>query len=101
MAETPKPMPVVRTFLTDLPTVTATAASALVNRRANAVLDSWRSVLEVREPTDLVAAQLAYWRRLVDDYQDAYAAGLSQLTAPCPAPEPAAPAAVAEVVQSA
>jgi hypothetical protein len=85
MAESSKPLPIVRTFLTDMPAVTTTAALTLVERRAAALADTCRSVLEVRQPTELLAVQMNYWSQLLDDYQDAYAQGLAQLAAPTPA----------------
>lgn len=85
MAVTSQPSPIVRTFLTDMPAVTAKASLTLLSKRSAAVTDFWRSFVEIRQPTELMAVQMGYWSQLVDDYQDAFSQGLSQLTAPAPA----------------
>jgi len=84
MAETAKPSPMVRTFLTDLPAATAKASMALMNKRSTALADYWRSLAGVRQPDQLLELQMDYWTQLVDDYQEAFTQGMSQLTAPAP-----------------
>ena len=85
MAETMQQPTVVRTFLTDMPAVTAKASLTLLSKRSAAVTDFWRSVAEIRQPTELMAVQLGYWTQLVDDYQEAFTEGCSEITAPAPA----------------
>ena len=80
MADTIQPMPMPRSFMTDMPAATMSAGMALLSRRSAAIADFWRSCSEVRQPTELMAVQLNYWTQLVDDYQEAIAEGLAQMS---------------------
>jgi hypothetical protein len=80
MAEAMNPIPIPRSFMTDMPTATMHASLALMSRRSNALADFWRSCAEVRQPAELMAVQLNYWTQLVDDYQEALNEGLSQIS---------------------
>jgi hypothetical protein len=80
------PTPIVRTFLTDIPAATAQASLSLMSKRGEALAELLRSLTEVRQPGELLAVQAEYWSHLLEDYQDAFREGLSQLTAPVPAP---------------
>lgn len=88
MADANNPLHIPRSFMTDMPVATVNVGLALVTRRSSALADFWRSCAEVREPTELMAVQMSYWTKLVDDYQEALNEGISQI-APAPAPEPA------------
>lgn len=79
MADNIQPMPMPRTFMTDLPAATMSAGMTLLSRRSAALADFWRSCAEVRQPTELMAVQLNFWTQLVDDYQEALSQGLSQV----------------------
>lgn len=79
MAESTPIAPIRRSFLTEAPAASVNVGLALISRRSDAIADFWRSYSEVREPSDLVAVQLHYWTQLVDDYQDAFAEGLSKV----------------------
>jgi hypothetical protein len=92
MAEVVYPAFPPRSFLTDMPKVTVSIGLGLATRRSNAIADFWRSYAEVRQPTELMAVQLSFWRQLVDDYQEAVAEGMSELSS---APAKAPPEAVA------
>jgi hypothetical protein len=93
MPDSINPTQIPRSFMTDMPMVTANAGLALMNRRTNAIADFWRSCAEIRQPTELVAVQLSYWTQLVDDYQGALNESLSQIaTAAQAPPEPASAA---------
>jgi len=69
-----------RSFLADMPVATVNASFALMSRRSNAIADFWRSCAEVRQPAELMAVQLNYWTQLVDDYQEAFAESMNQLS---------------------
>ena len=88
-------LPIPRSFLADAPTATVNVGLALMSRRSNAIADFWRSCAEIREPTDLMAVQLNYWSHLVDDYQEAISAGLSQIAPPAAGAPEASPVASA------
>jgi hypothetical protein len=94
MAEPDKIPPIPRSFLQDVPVTTVNVGLALVSRRSSAIADFWRSCVEVRQPTDLVALQFSYWSQMMDDYQEALQEGFSQLT-PESADKSAPPQAVA------
>jgi hypothetical protein len=83
-----RPAPVVRTFITDMPLAASQAGLALISRRSVRLSEVWRSLMAVRQPTELLAVQLDYWIGLADDYATALTAGLSELTAPAPCPKP-------------
>lgn len=88
MADSIQPPRMPRSFLTDAPAATMSASMTLMSRRSAALADFWRSCAEVRQPTELMAVQLNYWTQLVDDYQEAFTQGLSQMgMAPPPAAE--------------
>jgi hypothetical protein len=80
MAETVTPIPIPRSFMTDMPAATMHAGLALMSRRSSALADFWRSCAEVRQPAELMAVQLNFWTQLVDDYQEALNEGLSQIS---------------------
>lgn len=80
MAETTQPLPIPRTFMTDMPAATMNAGMTLLSRRSAALADFWRSCAEVRQPSELMAVQLNFWTQLVDDYQEALAQGFSQMS---------------------
>jgi hypothetical protein len=79
MADSIQPTRIPRSFMTDAPAATMTASMTLLSRRSAALADFWRSCAEVRQPTELMAVQLNYWTQLVDDYQEAFTQGLSQM----------------------
>lgn len=79
MADITQPARMPRSFLTDVPAATMTASLALLSRRSSALAEFWRNCAEVRQPAELMAVQLNYWTRLVDDYQEAMAESFSQI----------------------
>jgi hypothetical protein len=81
MAEAISPMPIPRSFMSDMPATSMQVGLSLMTRRSNALADFWRSCAEVREPADLMAVQLNFWTQLVDDYQEALNESLSQISA--------------------
>ena len=88
MADTTTPSPIPRSFMTDMPAATVNVGLALMSRRTNAIADLWRTCAEIRQPTELMAVQLNYWTQLVDDYQEAFNEGLSQMSAAPSQPQP-------------
>jgi len=99
MADMTQPAHMPRSFMTDVPAATMTASLALLSRRSSALAEFWRNCAEVRQPAELMAVQLNYWTRLVDDYQEAMAEGFSQIAtaaeeaAPAPSTRPASASA--------
>lgn len=95
MAETPEraPIEMARSFLADIPTASLNVGMALMSRRTNAVAEFWRSFAEVRQPTELMAVQLGFWRQMFEDYREALSEGMSQLGGgqPEPTARPAPP----------
>lgn len=89
MADSSNPTPIPRSFMTDMPAATVNVGLALMSRRSSALADLWRSCAEIRQPTELMAVQLSYWTQLVDDYQEAFNEGISQLSAAPEAPQEA------------
>lgn len=89
MAQAINPARIPRSFMTDMPVASVNVGLALMNRRSSAIADFWRSCAEIREPSELVAAQMNYWTQLVDDYQEALNEGISQI-APASAAGPEA-----------
>jgi hypothetical protein len=93
MAEIPASAAFPPGLVTAGPIAAMTASLNLLNRRTGALAEFWRSCADVREPSELMALQLNYWTRLVDDYQEALSAGLTQAAATATvadAPQPAA-----------
>lgn len=93
----PRAVQIPRSFLADMPAATMNVGLALMSRRSNAIADFWRTLAEVRQPTELMAVQLNYLTHMVDDYQEAFSEGLSQLSAQASGPGQAARAAPAQV----
>jgi hypothetical protein len=94
MAEVVYPAFGSRSFLADMPKVTVNIGLGLMTRRSSAIADFWRIYTEVRQPTELMAVQLSFWKQLVDDYQEAVEEGMSQLSS-APAATKAPPEAAA------
>ena len=69
--------PPTASMLADWSTSGLGAGMALMNQRSRALADYWKAVAEAREPAAIVAAQLDYWSRMVEDY----AAAASEATA--------------------
>jgi hypothetical protein len=65
------------TVLTDLSTSALSAGMALMERRSRAMSDYWRTIGAAREPGDLMAVQLGYWRQMTDDYAEAFQASFA------------------------
>ncbi len=80
MADTIRPASMPRSFLADAPAQAVNIGLSLMSRRSNAIADFWRSCAEIRQPTEFMAVQLHYWSQMVDDYQEALAEGLTQLS---------------------
>jgi hypothetical protein len=57
------------------------AATALADRRGQAIAEYWRGASAAREPSDLLGVQLVYWSRMLDDYGQALTDSLAPLTA--------------------
>jgi hypothetical protein len=81
MADFSRPAPQPRSFLADAPVMAVNAGLTLLSRRSSALADYWRCCAQAAEPSDLIGVQMQYWTQLVDDYQDAFAQSVSQLSA--------------------
>lgn len=79
MPETVTPIPIPRSFV-EAPTAAMSVGFHFLTRRSTAIADYWRSLAEVRQPTELMAVQLNYWTQLVDDYQEALSESITQLS---------------------
>jgi len=67
------------TFIVDFQTRAIQSCFDLAARRSQAMTDYVRSLSGCRQPDDLVAVQMSFWSRMVDDYSSAMADSLTPL----------------------